>query len=164
MKKMKQAGLAVLLLGAVALSGCLTGCGTLDKTGVYNGDKTLYDADLTIATSYEVLHAFVQFEYDNRAMVANTPEVKRYADSIRLGAPQWFATAIALRDAYKTNPAEATRTALQQAIDVLREATIQSTKYLAQQGSKSPAALPSPPTAPAQFSAPASFNVPAAAR
>lgn len=145
MNKVKQAGLAALLFCAVAF----TGCGSLDKTGVYAGDKALYDADLTIATSYELLHTFVQFEYDNRAMLANTPEVKRYADSVRAGAPQWFATAIALRDAYKSNPAEATRTSLQQALDVLREATVQSTKYLAQQGGKSPAHVPSaPPTGP----------------
>lgn len=128
---LRALALCGLLLITAAIPVLQTGCGTLNPSGVYAGDKALYDADLTLATSYELLHSFVSFEYDNRAALAGTPEVKQYADKIRAGAQQWFASAIALRDAYKTNPGDATKTALQQSIDVLREATVQATKYLA---------------------------------
>jgi hypothetical protein len=128
MNAIKRIGVTALL--GLLVAGGLSGCGTLNSSGVYAGDKALYDADLTIASSYELLHGFVKFEYDNRALLAGSPEVKQYADHVRKGAPQWFASAIALRDAYKGNPNDGTRTALQQALDVLREATVQATRYL----------------------------------
>ena len=137
---------ALLALCSMAAPVGLTGCGTLDKTGAYGGDKFLYDADLAIASSYEVLHSFVKFEHDNRASLAGTPEVAKYADVIRKGAPQWFGSAIALRDAYKGNPNAGTKSALQTALDVLREAVNQATRYMAQPtSSANPSFSPVPP-------------------
>ena len=120
---------ALLLAGLVACGP--TGCGTLNPAGAYAGDKVLYDADAGIATSYDLLHTFVKWEYDNRAALAGTPEIKGYADSVRRQAPQWFASAIALRDAYHAAPNGGTRTALQSALAVLRQATTEATRYLA---------------------------------
>jgi hypothetical protein len=134
--------------------GSLSGCGTLNPGGVYAGDNALYQADLTIATSYDVLHSFVLFEYENRAGLANAPEIQLFANKVRAGAPQWFATALALRDAYASNPAGATKTALQQAVDVLRTATLESTRYLSQSGRLSGSA-PAGGSAAGQVTAPA---------
>lgn len=109
----------------------IAGCGTLDPAGPYSGDKILYDADVAITTSYEVMHSFVLFEYNNRDMLlAADPKIKSVADNIRKNAPQWFGTALALRDAYQTQPGTQTRDALQSAILVLRVAALEATKYL----------------------------------
>lgn len=115
----------------VAVSAMLmAGCGTLDPTGPYHGDKVLYDADVMIATSYETIHTFVTWEYVNRQSLASKPAIKVAADKMRTDAPRWFATALALRDSYQDNPNDGTRDALQRAVDVLRTAMIESTKYL----------------------------------
>jgi hypothetical protein len=122
------------LISLLAVAVMLTGCSTLAPDGPYAGDKVLYNADLSIATSYDVLHTFVKWEYDNRATLAAKPEVKAAADKIRKGAPQWFSTALALRDAYEQSPSDGTRDALQQAVLVLRAAMFEATKYLAANG------------------------------
>jgi hypothetical protein len=76
----------------------------------------------------------VKWEYDNRAVLLTAdPQIKATADKLRIGAPKWFATALALRDAYADNPSEPARDALQQAVLVLRVATGEATKYLAAQ-------------------------------
>lgn len=119
-----------LLVGLLALG--MTGCGTLNKSGVYGGDKTLYAADLTITTSYDVMHTFVSWEYQNRKALAGIPEIKKYADTVRTGAKKWIATAVALRDAYSASPTQTNADSLNRALNVLREAVTQSTGYLTQ--------------------------------
>jgi len=116
----------VMLAAALALAGC----GTLEPGGVYRGDKVLYDADVVIATSYDVIHTFVAWEYANREALASRPEVRRAADRMRAGAREWIGTALALRDAYAAQPADGTRDALQSALDVLRAALVEATRYL----------------------------------
>lgn len=118
----------------VAMLGLLTGCGTLNPAGVYNDDKVLYNADMTIATSYEGIHAFVLWEYNNRAALAAKPEIKAAADKMRIGAPLWFASAFALRDAYAATPNTGTQAALGTALSVLRAALTEATRYLATEG------------------------------
>lgn len=116
----------------VSSSVVLTGCGTLDPGGSYKGDEILYRADVAITTSYNVLHTFVQFEYENRALLASQPEVKKAADNVRLHAKEWITSAIALREAYAANPTPENRKSLETAISVLRTALNEATKYLIQ--------------------------------
>jgi hypothetical protein len=117
-----------LLVGLLALG--VTSCGTLAPSGVYGGDKTLYAADLTITTSYDVMHTFVQWEYKNRDSLKQYPEVKKYADVVRAGAKKWIGTAVALRDAYAASPTKEKGAALEIALNVLRESTTQASMYL----------------------------------
>lgn len=134
--------LASFLLAGFA--GC-GGCGVLDKgtpekPSPYGGvtatgemktpDRVLYDSDFAIATAYSVVHSFVKYEYDNRAALAGTPEIKKSADKIRAGAPGWFKSAVAVRDAYAANPTVENRTALQKALDVLQQAVIEANRNL----------------------------------
>ena len=92
-------------------------------------DRVLYDADFAIATAYDSLHAFVTWEYENRAALAATPEIKKAADKIRAGAPGWFKSAIAVRDSYSANPTPETRTALQRALDTFQSAIAEANRY-----------------------------------
>jgi len=136
------ASLALALTLLVGVPCTQTGCGTLAPSGVYQGDKTLYDADFAIAGSYDLLHSFVTWEFKNREALTTMPAVKEYADKVRAGARQWVTSAIACRDAYAASPSAENRTNLQKAIAVLREAVVQGTKYQVS------AAILEPPTTP----------------
>jgi len=129
------------MLSVALIGGCTNGCGTLAPQGVYQGDKFLYDADLAITTGYEVMHRFVKWEYENRAVLKETPEIKKAADRVRAGAPEWIASAIKLRDAYKANPTEENRTAFQKALDTIRQAVREATGYLASREMNIPPAV-----------------------
>jgi hypothetical protein len=118
---------------ALAFAGCAT---SLAPSGAYT-DKTLYDADLVISTSYDVLHAFVTFEYTNRATLeaanpATAATIKAAADNVRLHSREWLNSAIALEAAYKANPTTDNATKLTAAIAILQAALSEATKYLVQ--------------------------------
>lgn len=123
---------ALIILGALSLLLCHSGCGTLDQTGVYAGDEILYESEVVIPTSYELIHTFVTWEKDNRAVLAKWPEIKRSADAMRAGAKQWIASANALHDAYKLDPTPPNGAALQRALAVLRTALNEAARYMAQ--------------------------------
>lgn len=119
---------STLLLAFCSL--LILGCKSLDPAGPYHGDKVTADADAVIVAAYETLHTFVAWEFDNRAALAGTPEVTKFADSIRAGAQNWIQSAIAVRDAYAASPTAENRTALTRALDSLRAAILQARKYL----------------------------------
>ncbi len=106
------------------------GCRGLAPSGVYQGDAVLHNSELAIASSYDVIHAFLKFEQENRAALAAVPEIKRSADAIRLNAKQWFASAHALHDAYKLSPTTANKTALESSLAVLRAALAEATAHM----------------------------------
>jgi hypothetical protein len=132
-------GAGVILLGliipALALS---TGCRALAPDGAYSGDQVLYHAELTITTSYDVLHTFVAWEKENRAALVQWPDVKKSADTIRRGAPHWFKTAHALRDAYLAAPTPDNRAALERILKVLRTALGEAAFYMSQAAQPAP--------------------------
>ena len=125
--------------GALGASLLLAGCGSLDPAGVYQGNLALYQTDVALASSYEVLHGFVQWEYDNRAVLSSTPAIKAAADRVRTGAPQWFGSALALRDAWQTNPSSTNQTSLQEALAVIQQATVEAISYMATNSAGLPA-------------------------
>jgi hypothetical protein len=114
----------------------LAGCRSLAPEGVYQGDSVLYHADLAIVTSYDVIHAYVKWEHENRAALAVWPEIKQSADAMRKGAPAWFRSAKALRAAYAVEPSEGNAAALQKALGVLRAALTEAAGYMAQGAGK----------------------------
>ena len=133
--------LTLCVLGFVGCSGCGSlSPGTADHPSPYGGvtatgelktpDRVLYDADFAIATSYTIIHSFVKYEFDNRAALAGTPEIKQAADRIRAGAPGWFKSAVAVRDAYAKSPTLENRTALSKALDVLQQAVVEANRHL----------------------------------
>lgn len=137
---MAIATVALCVVGFVGCSGCgALNPGTPDAPSPYvtttgeAPDRVLYNADFGIAVAYDALHAFVKFEFDNRAAMAGTPAIKAAADKIRAGAPGWFKSAVAVRDAYASNPNAENRSALQQALDVLQTAIVEANRYRAVQ-------------------------------
>lgn len=126
---MKAKLLALLLL--LPFLTPLSGCKSIDKAGVYQGDQLLYNADLVIATSFDVVHSFVKWELENRGALGQAPQATQYADSLRAQYPTWHRAALAARTAYVGDPSATNRTALQQALDVLREATHQANQWFA---------------------------------
>lgn len=123
---------ALLLGGLLGFTAAIApGCAShLAPAGAYHGDTTLYDADVAILASYDLLHAFVQWEFTNRASLAQWPEIRQAADTVRKNAEKWDAAAEALRDAYAGNPTAANRTALSTGLSVLQAASAQASKFL----------------------------------
>ena len=117
------------ILMLVLTVAVMSGCGTLDPAGPYAGDKVLYEADGAITASYELLHAFVKWEQERRPALTSLPQVTQYADYVRANSKAWFRSAIALRDAYKSDPGK-DPAALQKALAVLRESAAQAGQYL----------------------------------
>jgi hypothetical protein len=136
--------------GALAATLLLAGCASLDPNGVYQGNLTLYQTDVALASSYDVLHGFVEWEYNNRAAMSSTPAIKAAADRVRAGAPQWFASALALRDAWQANPSSTNQASLQQSLALIQQATVEAIAYMTTNSAGLPAPSPvqSPPPAP----------------
>lgn len=137
-----------IALPLLALLLCLSACGTLDKTGPYQGDKFLYDTDLMIASSYDAVHTFVVWEYQNRATLAAFPHIKIKADEIRAQAPGAFKAALMLRDTYAATPTSGTKSALESTINILRTMTSVALSYMSQYSSSGTGLNPITPPMP----------------
>ncbi len=120
--------LRFLILAALAIT--LAGCGTLAPDGAYAGDKALYVADTTEVAAYTAVHAFVSFEYENRAALAAHPEIKATADQIRLHAPQWFTNYDQARATYLAVRSPDALAALTAALAPIKAGVTQSTSFL----------------------------------
>lgn len=119
-----------LLLCAAVLTGFGSGCRDLEKGGVYSEDKVLYNAELSVVTAYELLHAFVTWEKDNRQALAAQPEIRKAADNIRAHSKEWFDSAHRLRDAYAANPTDENRNNLTAALGIIRAALTEASGYM----------------------------------
>lgn len=121
---------SLILLGVALVF--TTGCPStqLDPAGVYQGSIAAYNADTTINTAYALMDNFLKWEFENRQVFAGTPEVKKFADNIRANGRQWISTAITLNEAYKLDPTEENRSALDTALDIIDAALTEATKYM----------------------------------
>lgn len=132
MKKLLSVFTLAFALTALTISpAVLTGCANLASGGAYSGNKVLYDADMVISTSYETVHSFVLWEFNNRAALSSAPQIKEFADSLRVQYPTWHKAAMAARNAYEGNPNSANKTALHQALTILRQAVTQAQTWIA---------------------------------
>jgi len=119
----------VILATALAFS---PGCNhtQLDPAGVYQGNVGAFNADSTINTAYALMDNFLKWEFENRQVFAGNPEVKKFADHIRANGRQWISSAIALNEAYKLDPTEGNRNALDASLDIIDAALTEATKYM----------------------------------
>lgn len=136
MKRFIQILFLLPLLFVVPLTQTACNKTTLDPQGVYAqpgaGGVVVYDLDLSIATSKNVIEGFLTWEKANRALIEpKYPQIRGYADQLRQNAPKWLQSAVALRDAYAANPTSANKTAFDTAMAVLDAAVTQAQAYLA---------------------------------
>ena len=128
---------------------CITSCGTLskgtpDNPSPYLGDKglttdptaakLLFEADQSIVTGYDLFKVFLSWERNNRAALAAIPEIRQAADNIRRHAEEWTDAATRLREAYAASPTPDNRTALNDALRVIRQALAEATAHLTKYG------------------------------
>jgi len=118
--------LALLLCAGLLVSGCKS----LAPGGAYNGDKVLFEAETSIVTSYELVNTFLKWEHENRDLLSKWPDIKKSADKMRVGFPQWYRTANALRDAYASNPDSDSQARLNQSLTLLRAALNEAAIYM----------------------------------
>jgi hypothetical protein len=123
--------LVVALMVALAAPFWMGGCTNqqLEPQGVYQS-LAVYNAERTIVNSYLLMDNFLEWEHSNRASLAAVPEIKQVADHIRANGQQWIETAIALNEAYKIDPSETNRTALEGALEVIDAALLEAVKYM----------------------------------
>lgn len=128
MKKLAQIigllGLALMCL--VVPAGCST---TMSKDGIYQGDKTLYQAEKAIVNAHKSFQAFLIWETANRPILDK--EVSRAADTIRVNEERWLASAHALRDAYVATPTPLNKDRLQLTLNLINTALTEATKHMA---------------------------------
>ena len=122
----------------VILAGFIgTGCATkMAPEGVYNSDSVLYNADLAITTSYDVIQTFVIWEYSHRDILLQYPEIKSTADKIRREAPGIINSAMSIRDQYAKEPNVDNRLALGNILTLLRKTAFEATRQLIENQSK----------------------------
>jgi hypothetical protein len=114
--------LAVLFVGA--------GCRSLEPGGVYEGDKFLHGVEVSTVAAKGVLDAFLEWELECRERLP--VEVSVFADEVRDKAPRYFASAIALRDAYARDPGPGTKKELRRAMGLLRGIALEASEYMTQ--------------------------------
>jgi hypothetical protein len=131
-------GLLTLSLLPMAETGCKTRLapGTyysqLDTNGVAQPNVPLYNTDLSIVTTKNVIQNFLQWEQTNRPLIQpKYPEITKYAIQLSNDAPRWLQSAVALRDAYNSNPTAANKSAFDTAMSVLTAAMGEAQKYFA---------------------------------
>ncbi|KAF0181383.1 MAG: hypothetical protein FD161_56 [Limisphaerales bacterium] len=108
--------LALIVLAA-------SGCSSLQP----GSDPVVVNAERTIEMARVTLDAFTRFEFNNRARLdAAAPAVGQAAEKIRRHAPEWFASALRLKAAYKDNRSQDNQANLLTAIAVLQQASAEA--------------------------------------
>jgi hypothetical protein len=117
------------LAGPIALLFVLAACSTLSP----GADPVVVNAERTTALAVDTFDTFLHLEYNNRAQLAAiSPEIHKYAETIRRNGQTWLQTARTLTQAYKTNGTAQNKASLETAIAVLAAAISDSQKYIAQ--------------------------------
>ncbi len=148
-----------LLLGVVAVltSGCQTPPSAADTARAAS-----VRADITISAAREVFGTFDSWEKKNRMMLADSPEVRAYADVVREQSPGWLSQAESLRGLYETSPTPETTQRLRGSMDNLDAAIDTVSALMAENTSKvlpflKQAQQTVPGTTDQRFSDPSSF-------
>lgn len=126
-------GLAFLLAtGGVAVTGSalfVTGCASI----LPGNDAVLVNAERTTALAYDTFDSFLSLERGQESYIkAVLPEVHNFANSLRVNAPKYLASARATTEAYRLNRDAANKASLNTAIAILQVALDQVKVYSAQ--------------------------------
>lgn len=114
-------------LTLIGLACLFVGCAAVQE----GHDPVVVHAERTTALALEVFSTFDTWEFENRSVLAATPEIRKAADLIRSNAPNWLRTARAVTEAYKQNRTEEAKLNLDMALAVLRAGIVEAQRYLA---------------------------------
>ncbi len=131
MKTRLSNSLLITILVSVFGMGCMT---HLSPTGLYKGDKLVYQAELAIPASYNVVNSFLIFEENNRAALKGWPEIKKFADGVRKTYPAAEQAAVASLAIYKASPNSDEAAKLNASLNVLKAALVGASAYMVQVG------------------------------
>ena len=120
----------VALFSLLAVLAIVPGCGTLDKSGPYAGNKVLYQSDLTLATAYDIIDGFLVWEMNHRGKPECPKAVTDAADQMRVKAPTAFAAALSARDVYARASNSANQDALMTSLAALQGLVAIANQYL----------------------------------
>lgn len=118
---MKRIAVLILLLPLLLCGGC--------STLAPGADPVVVNTERTLEVARATLDAFVRFEFNNRAKCP--AEVQAAAEKIRRDAPEWFARAMRLKLAYKSNRGADQKADLLTAVAVLSTAASEAATALA---------------------------------
>ena len=125
----------------IAACAFLIGCASVQP----GNDPVVVNAERSTAVALATMDAFLQIEYNNRAMLKQVnPGIHIYAEYLRRNGQHYLQTARALTLAYKQNRSATNKANLQTAIALLNEIANQANTYVAQ----SKAAIGAPPPVP----------------
>lgn len=122
---MKYFLILFLLVGLVS-GGCVS---KIDSGGAYQSDAILFNAENNIVNTYKIFDSFVTFEYNNRVALSSTPQVKQFADHLRVNAPKWKHSFQTLDAVYKTNPSVENRKQLVEVLTLIQVALTETATY-----------------------------------
>lgn len=131
----KRLGCLLMLLAVCAIPIVETGCKktTLAPGGAYSEVGVgAYQADLVIDAGRKTIDAFLSYETANRAALASMPQITQTADRLRDTAPKALQSAVRANDAYKAAPDPTKRSALDDALRVLRQVAVEAGGFLLQ--------------------------------
>jgi hypothetical protein len=97
----KHALTLMLAFMATLFAGCATKDRGLDPSGVYGGDKILYEADAAILEAKDGLDAILAWADRNAAYIATDEDAAGFVESVRDNRSRWLREALAARDAYE---------------------------------------------------------------
>lgn len=114
---------AVLLLGAL----CLSGCSALRP----GADPVVVRAEQATQAALVTFDTFLKIEHEQRAFYRTTmPEAHEFAEHLRKEGPKWLATARAMTRAYKANRSPDNKAGLATALAFLDAGLRQAQDYL----------------------------------
>lgn len=119
------------ILPMMLLLVMVAGCQTKLDPGPYEGDAVLFRAEQAIVETKDAMDTFLKWEHQNQAILATHPEIKQYADVVRVDGRVWLESAIALRNTYKANPTKETGAQLQTSLALLRTMLAEIATHLA---------------------------------
>jgi hypothetical protein len=106
----------------------LTACAALQP----GADPIAVRAEQSRSIAFLTFDTFLKFEYDNRALLAGTPEIHAAAEHIRVNGPKWIDDLTALIVVYKANRTPENKANLATGLAVLNTALVAAEKYLSE--------------------------------
>lgn len=114
---------------SVSLCLILAGCATL----LPGNDPVVVNAERTANLASDTFDTFLKIEYDNHAALETvSPEIGKYAETLRVHAPTWLGSLRALTKAYKFNRSPENKASLQTGVAVVVAAMTESSNYIGQ--------------------------------